>query len=78
MESVISRDKGARGEEYDKTMAAGDAIERTRAAPREEKCGEAWSWEGMQCARLRGQSWGAISIALQDGGELPTRGVRQE
>lgn len=42
-ESVISRDKGAGKEEYDKKMAAGDAIERTRAAPREEKGGEAWS-----------------------------------
>lgn len=63
----ISRDKSACEEEYDKKIAAADAIERMRAAPGEEKCGEAWSQEGRQSAELRGQSLGAMEIALQEG-----------
>jgi hypothetical protein len=62
----ISRDKGADEEEYNKKMAASDAIDRMQAAPREEKRGEAWL-EGRQSAGLRGQSLGAMKIALQDG-----------
>jgi hypothetical protein len=38
----VSRDKGAGEEEYNKKMAASDAIDRMQAAPREEKRGEAW------------------------------------
>lgn len=38
----ISRDKSAGKVEYDKKMAAFDAIERMRAAPEEEERGEAW------------------------------------
>lgn len=64
----ISRDKGVGEEDNDKKMAAADAIERMRAAPGEEKCGEAWSREGRQSAELRGQSVGAMEIALQEGG----------
>jgi hypothetical protein len=42
MRNRISRDKSADEVVYDKKMAAFDAIERMRAAPREEKRGEAW------------------------------------
>jgi hypothetical protein len=63
----VSSDDGAGGQEKNKKMAAADVIERIRAAPREEKCGEAWSLEGRQSAGLRGQSLGAMKIALQEG-----------
>jgi hypothetical protein len=73
MRNGVSSDEGEGERRVEQKMAARDAIERMRAAPREEKCGEAWSLEGRQSAGLRGQSLGAMKIALQEGGNTNKR-----
>jgi hypothetical protein len=75
----ISRGAGAgAGErEYSNKMAASDAIERMRVAPIEEKRGAAWSLEARQSAGLRGQSLGAMKIALQERGGITNKRLRQ-
>jgi hypothetical protein len=73
----ISKDTGAGKREGNNKMAASDAIERMRAAPREEKRGEAWSLEARQSAGLRGQSLGAMKIALQERGGITNKRLRQ-
>jgi hypothetical protein len=75
--NTISRGAGAGERGYSNKMAASDAIERMRAAPIEEKRGAAWSLEARQSAGLRGQSLGAMKIALQERGGITNKRLRQ-